>query len=132
MNLCAIFLPWGLYRYKQLTMVVTNSSDIFQQKINYLFHGFEFIGANIDNILVLIKVYWTDCLKKLELTLNKLKQKGLNCNTEISFFVRTEMGYLGFWVSRYGVKPKDKIPSNKNMKPPISQKEVCQFMGVVN
>ena len=23
--LCAIFLPWGLYRYKQLTMVVTNS-----------------------------------------------------------------------------------------------------------
>ena len=42
-NLCTIILPCGKYRYKRLLMGVSNSPEIFQQKTNYLFHGFEFI-----------------------------------------------------------------------------------------
>ena len=53
-------------------MGVTNSPDIFQQKMIYLFHGFEFIRAYIDNLLILTKGDWTGHLQKLELTLNKL------------------------------------------------------------
>ena len=37
--------PVEKYRYKHLTMRVANSPDIFQQKMNDLFHGFEFIRA---------------------------------------------------------------------------------------
>ena len=43
----------------------------FQQKMNDLFHGFEFIRAYIDNMLT--KEYWTDHIKQLELLLNKRK-----------------------------------------------------------
>ena len=39
-NSCKIILPWGKYRYKRLPMGFVNSPDIFQQKTNYLFHGF--------------------------------------------------------------------------------------------
>ena len=39
-NLCTIFLQWGEYWYNCLTMGVANSPDIFQQKMNDLFHGF--------------------------------------------------------------------------------------------
>ena len=39
-NLCTIFLSWGEYHYKRLTMVVSNSPDIFQHKMNDLFQGF--------------------------------------------------------------------------------------------
>ena len=42
------------------------------------------------------------------------------------------MEYLGFWVTHDGVKPIDKNTSNKNIKPPTSQKKGQQFMGVVN
>ena len=56
-------------------MEVADSPDIFQQKINDLLHGFEFIRAYIYNLLVLIKGYWTDHVQKLEPTLNKLKRK---------------------------------------------------------
>ena len=59
-------------------MRVSNSPDIFQQKMNDLFHGFEFIRAYIDNLLILTKGYWTDHVQNLELTLNKLKEKDLN------------------------------------------------------
>ena len=50
--LSTIILPWGKYRYKYLPMGVTNSPEIFQQKMNNLFHGYEFIRVYIDNILV--------------------------------------------------------------------------------
>ena len=59
-------------------MGVANSSDIFQQKMNDLFHGFEFISACMDNLLIPKKGDWTDHVQKLEFTLNKLKEKGLN------------------------------------------------------
>ena len=51
-KLCIIILPWVNYWYKHLPMEVANSPDIFQQKMNDLFHGFEFICAYIDDLLV--------------------------------------------------------------------------------
>ena len=39
-NLCRIIIPWGKYWHKHLPMEVANSPDIFQQKMNDLFHGF--------------------------------------------------------------------------------------------
>ena len=44
-KLCTIILPWVKYRYKHIPMGVSNSLDIFQQKMNNLFQGFEFIRA---------------------------------------------------------------------------------------
>ena len=51
-NLCTIILLWGNYRYKLLTTGITNSPDIFQHKMNDLFHGFEFIHVYIDKLLI--------------------------------------------------------------------------------
>ena len=42
-NLFTIILPWGKYRYKHLPMGVSNSPDIFQDKMSKMFRGFEFI-----------------------------------------------------------------------------------------
>ena len=79
-------LPWVKYQYKRLPMGVANLPDIFQQKINDLFHIFEFIRAYIDGLLVLTKGHWTDHVHKLESMLNKLKVKWLKFNIEKSFF----------------------------------------------
>ena len=81
-NLCTIVIIWGKYRYKRLKMGVANSPDIFQQKMNYLFHRFEFIRAYIYDMFILTKVNWTDHIQNLELKLNKMKGKGLKCNIE--------------------------------------------------
>ena len=72
-NLCAIILPWVKYRYKRLTMGVSNSLDIFRDKINGMFRGFEFIRAYIDDLLIINKGDWSDHLEKIELTQKKLK-----------------------------------------------------------
>ena len=85
-NLCTIILLWEKYRYKRLPMKVANSPDILQQIMNYLYHGFEFICAYIDVMLILTKGDCNDHVHKLELTLNKLKEKGLYCNIERYLF----------------------------------------------
>ena len=102
-------------------MGVSNSLEIFQQKMNNLFQSFYFICAYIYDLLILTKGYWTHHVHKLELTLNKLKESGLKCNIEKYFFGQTKIEYLGLWVACDGVKPTDKIRSNKNMIPPTSQ-----------
>ena len=52
-TLCEIILSWEKYCYKRLPMGVSNSLYIFQQKLNDLFHRFEFICEYIDELLVL-------------------------------------------------------------------------------
>ena len=54
-NLCKMIIPWVEYRYIHLPVVVANSPDILQQIMNDLFHGFEFIRAYIDDLLVFTK-----------------------------------------------------------------------------
>ena len=104
-------------------MGVANSPDIFQHNMNDLYHGYEFIRAYIEDLLILTKGDWTYHVQKLELTITKLKGKRLKWNIEKSFFRQAEMGYLSFWVTRYGFKPINRnIEAITHMKPPTSQK----------
>ena len=68
-DLCTIILPWGKYRYKCLPIGVSNSPDIFQEKMSKIFRGFEFIRSYIDGLLIITKGDWSNHLEKLELTL---------------------------------------------------------------
>ena len=84
-------------------MGVSDSPDIFQEKMNKIFRRFEFIRVYINDLLVIIKVDWSNQLEKLELTLKNLQDNRIKCNTKISFFGKTDMEYLGFWVTRTGI-----------------------------
>ena len=63
-------------------MVLSNSPNIIQQKIKYVFRGFEFSRVCIYEHLILMKIFWTDHVHKLELTLNKQKESGIKCDIE--------------------------------------------------
>ena len=89
-------------------MGIFNSQEIFQEKINEMFFGFEFIRTYINYLLIITKGDWSDHLKKLEQVLKSLKDNGLKCNIEKSFFWKTEMEYLGFWMMRNGILPVKK------------------------
>ena len=65
------------YCYKCLPIGISNSPDIFQHKMNDLFHEFEFICAYIEELLIQTKGYRTNNVQTSELTINKLKEKDL-------------------------------------------------------
>ena len=96
------YSPLGKYLYKRLPMVISNTTYIFQQKMNDLFHEFELIREYIDHHLLLTDVDCTYHIQKLEYT-KKIKEKGFKCN---NFLIKAEMIYLGFWVTCCGENPQ--------------------------
>ena len=50
-RLCTIVLPWGKYEYQKLPMGLCNSPDMFPEKRNELFIGFENVRTYIDDCL---------------------------------------------------------------------------------
>ena len=56
-------------------MVIDNYLDISQHKMNDLFRVFKFIRAYIDKTFIFLKLYWTDNVHRLELNINKMKER---------------------------------------------------------
>ena len=95
--------------------------------------GLEYVCAYIDDILVTTKGDWNDHLEKLDKVLQRLGEAGLQVNADKSFFGKTETEYLGFWITREGVRPvSKKVEALKNLKPPCNIKQLRRFMGLIN
>ena len=76
-KLCTIVLSWGKYEYPKLPMGLCNSPDIFQDKMNKLFAGFEYIQAYIDDLIIVTNGSFEDHLQDLDTVLEKLETAGL-------------------------------------------------------
>ena len=64
--------------------------------------------------------------------IQRIKDNRLKWNIKKSFFGETEMEYLGFWVTRTGIRPiNKKLEAIVNMKPSKNTKEVCAFNSIV-
>jgi len=132
-ELCTIVLPFGKFEYQRTPMGLSNSPDVFQEKMNELFQGMDCVRAYIDDILALTKGDLDDHLEKLERILARLAQAGLKVNAKKSFFARGELEYLGYWITRDGIQPmKEKVQSIMNLDEPKTRKELRSFMGLVN
>ena len=98
-----------------------------------MFRGFGFIWSYIYGLLIITKGDWSNNMVKLELTLKIIKYNGLKCNIEKSFFGKTDMEFLGFWVTRNGIQPiSKKLEAIVNMMPPKNQRQLCTYIVLVN
>ena len=73
--------------------------------MNELFQGFKYIRVYLGDILVLTNSDYNDHLTELEKVLIKWQEKEENFNMKNSLFAQLDMEYLGFRVTREGVKP---------------------------
>ena len=132
-ELCTIVLPWGKYEYQRLPMGLCNSPDIFQEKMSNLMYDLEYVRTYIDDLLVITNGDWTDHLNSLEAVLKRLQDAGLKVNAKKSFFGRTALEYLGYWITQDGVQPlQKKVTAILNMQIPTNKREVRHFIGMIN
>jgi Reverse transcriptase (RNA-dependent DNA polymerase) len=107
---CTIVMPFGKYEYQCIPMGLGNSPNIFQEKMSELMEGLDFVQTYIDDLLVIAKESFEDHLEKLDLVLQRLEDAGLKVNGNKSFFAQTDLEYLGYWITRKGIKPlPDKV-----------------------
>ena len=132
-KLCTIVLPWGKYEYQRLPMGLCNSPDIFQEKMGELMADLEFVRAYIDDLIILTKDTWENHLIQLKTVFTRLRDAGLKIHAKKSFFGRTELEYLGYWITRDGVQPlPKKVQAILNIKSPTTRKQLRSFIGMVN
>jgi hypothetical protein len=104
-KMCTIIFPWGKYSYLRMTMGFAGSADIFQAEMGNLMASVEYVQAYIDDLLVITKGSLGDHLAKLDAVFIRLRDAGLKVNPAKSFFCTAEMEYLGYILTRGGVKP---------------------------
>ena len=133
-RLCTIVLPWGKYEYIRLPMGLCNSPDIFQEKMSELMQGLEFARAYLDDLLIIsTETGFDKHLDKLEQVLDRLSEAGLKINAVKSFFARTNLEYLGYNISREGIRPsQNKVQAILQLKSPTTRKQLRRFIGMVN
>ncbi len=89
-------------------MGFAGSADIFQAEMGNLMAALEYVRAYIDGLLVITKCSHDDHLGKLEQVFIRLCNAGLKINVAKSFFCAQETEYLGYILTRGGIKQQPK------------------------
>jgi hypothetical protein len=88
--------------------------------------------AYIDDLLCITRETLEDHLDKLEEVLRRLRDAGLKVNAAKSFFCTHEIKYLGYMLTRGGIKPQiKKVQAILAINPPNNVKELRHFLGMV-
>ena len=88
-------------------MGIKVAPDIFQEKMYELFVDLEFVRVYLDDLLILTTGNFDKHLKNLEEVLQRLSFKNLKAHLEKCEFAVQEVEYLGYNITRKGVKPRE-------------------------
>jgi hypothetical protein len=131
-KICTIIFPQGKYSYKRLPMGIAGSPDIFQRKMSALMESLEYVRAYLDDLCCISKLSLEDQLEKLEEVLRQLCDAELKVNAAKSTFCALEIEYLGYVLTRHGIKPQsNKVQAILAIKPPTGVRQLRHFLGMV-
>jgi hypothetical protein len=131
-KICTLIFPWGKYSYLRLPMGIAGSPDIFQAKMSELMAALEFVRAYLDDLLCITKASLEDHLGKLRMVLTRLRDAGLRVNVRKSSFCAVETEYLGYILTRDGIKPQQKkVQAILTITPPKQVKDLRSFLGMI-
>ncbi|XP_028134201.2 uncharacterized protein K02A2.6-like [Diabrotica virgifera virgifera] len=122
----------GLYAVKRLPFGIKSASSIFQREIENLFKGMKNVTNFLDDIIVTGETA-EEHMTNLREVLSKLEKAGLTVCKEKCVFFKEEVEYLGYKISKEGLKKTDsKIAAIINAPKPENITEVRAFTGLVN
>ena len=106
-------------------MGLCNSPNIFQEKMSKLMVGLEFARAYLDDLLLTSKGSLDKHLNQPEQALNRLSEVGLKIKASKSSFCQTELEYLGYWITRNGIRlVTKKVEAIQKLKVPTNMKQL--------
>jgi hypothetical protein len=97
-----------------------------------LMESLEYVRAYLDDLLCISKLSLEHHLEKLEEVLRQLWDAGLKVNAATLIFCALEIEYLGYVLTRDGIKPQNnKVQAILMIKPPTGVKPLRHFLGMV-
>jgi hypothetical protein len=132
-KMCTIIFSWGKYSYKRLPMGFRGTANIFQAKIMDLMASLKFVQAYMDDLLIITRRTLDEHLQKMEAVLTRLRDAGLKVNAAKSVFCAHEIEYLGYKLTREGIKPQPKkVQAILALNLPNNVEELRHFLGMAH
>ncbi len=86
----------------------------------------------MDNLLIITRGILDKHLQKMETVLTRLRDTGLKVNAAKSLFCAHEIEYIGYILTREGIKPQPKkVQAILALNLPNKVKELRHFLGMV-
>lgn len=125
----------GLFQFTRLPFGLVNSPATLSRLMDQVL-GYGELEPNVfvylDDI-VIVSNSFEEHLRSLQEVAKRLKMANLSINMEKSKFCVSELPYLGFILSQYGIRPNpDKIEAIVNFNRPTSIRSLRRFLGMVN
>lgn len=123
--------PFGLFRYKRLSLGVSSAPEVYQHTIQKVLLGLEGTFNYADDIIVCGGTQ-EEHDKRLRALFQRLEERGLTLNPNKCELGLEQVTYLGYTVSARGVAPDArKVEAVVQAREPTNVAEVRGFMGLV-
>ena len=124
-KICMTVTQFEKYAFQHMPMGITCAPDMIQSIMMELLGDFVYVLVYIDDVLILQCDDKSEAnhLKKLETVLQLLEDCEFWENLRKSFFMQEEVKYLGYQLTKEGLKPQQKkLAAIERIKPPNSSK----------
>ena len=128
----AFITPFGLYEFTRMPFGLRNAPAAFQRLMTEVLGSllYDFSLVYIDDIIIYSATY-ADHLKHISAVLDRLQAYGLHARISKSEFAAPSLLYLGYVVTRDGLKPNPaKVEAIKLLPPPANVPELRRFLGM--
>lgn len=131
-NITCINTNRGLYRFNRLVFGLTSAPAIFQRAIEGVLAGINGVLCLLDDILITGKDR-NEHMERLNIVLSRLQDAGLTLRKEKCNFFQDEVSYLGYIISKDGLKKApEKIKAMVEAPVPANVSQLQSFLGLVN
>lgn len=128
----AIITPFGTFEYLYMPYGLKGAAQTFQRYIDEALKELPFASAYIDDIIIASNSP-EEHSQHLKMVLERLKRFGLVVNPNKCIIAQPEVEYLGFLVTKDGVKPlKRKVHEIMEFSKPKTVCQLQKFLGMIN
>lgn len=133
-HLTAFITSDGHYEFTRMPFGLVNAPAVFQNMINKALGNrrFDLAIPYLDDLLSTGSTF-EESFQKLEEILDLLSTAGLTLNLKKCFFFQSELDYLGYQISEFGLRPgTKKIRAVSEFPTPTNVHQVRQFVGLAS
>ncbi|XP_054276522.1 uncharacterized protein K02A2.6-like [Macrosteles quadrilineatus] len=123
--------PFGRYKFRKLPFGITSAPEEFQRRMSKALEGAKNCLVHIDDCLIWgrTKEEHDECLRAV---LERVQANGITLNKQKSEFCKKTVTFLGFVLSKDGIKPDpSKVQAIVDLPAPRNSNEVQRFMGMI-
>ena len=131
-KLTTFYTPFGRYKYNRLAFGLVSANEIFQKQVMQVFEGCKGTNVVYDDILVHGRTE-EEHNENLENALKRAQERGVLLNHRKCKFKLDQVEYLGYIISKEGLKCNpEKVSAITDMPKPTDKKGVQRLLGTLN